>query len=152
MTQTQQAGLGGPDRVGAPRQAWAGDLALFAGFMMALIGLFHAVVGLAAILERDFYVVTANYAFSYDIVAWGWAHLAIGLVVAVTGFALLAGSSWARMAGMIIVGLSALGNFLFLPYQPVWSLLIIAVDVLVLWALAVHRPDPSTGRLERSGT
>jgi hypothetical protein len=67
----------------------------------------------------------------------------VGAVVVATGFAVLAGKSWGRVAGMVLVGLSALANFAFIPYYPFWSLTVIALDVFVLWALAVHGRDVS---------
>jgi hypothetical protein len=132
-----QAGHGAV-RYPSVRESWVGGLELFAAVMMIIIGLFHVIIGLAAILRGSYFVVTQNYAFIFDVTAWGWVHLILGLLIGLTGLALISGQSWARVVGMIIVGLSALGNFLFIPYQPVWSLLIIAIDVAVLWALAVH--------------
>lgn len=123
---------------GPSRGAWAGGLTLFASIMMVIIGAFHVIVGLAAVLRSSFYVVTENYVFNFDITTWGWGHLVLGALVAVTGGFLMSGQTWARVVGIGIVGLSALGNFLFIPYQPLWSLLIIAVDVAVIWALTVH--------------
>ncbi|QUH03277.1 hypothetical protein HUO13_22775 [Saccharopolyspora erythraea] len=120
------------------KQSWVGGLELFAAVMMMIVGLFHLIIGLAAILRSSYYVVTDSYIFSYDVTGWGWAHLVLGVLVGATGIALMMGQTWARVVGMIIVGLSALGNFLFIPYQPMWSLLIIAIDVAVIWALAVH--------------
>lgn len=139
----------------SPREVWSGGLELFAAVMMIIIGLFHIVIGLAAVLQSSFYVMV----FSYNITAWAWLHLILGLLVALTGLALVARQSWARLVGIILVGLSALGNFLFMPYQPVWSLLIIVIDVAVIWALAVRQrelpPVAETGpqhSAEESGT
>jgi hypothetical protein len=134
-----------------PQQAWAGGLEVFAAVMMMLIGLFHLVIGLAAILRSSFYVVTENYVFNYDVAGWGWVHLVLGIVVGITGIALIIGQTWARVVGVVLVGLSALGNFLFLPYQPLWSLLIIAVDVAVIWALVMHMTQMPP-RAETEGT
>ncbi|MER7078487.1 hypothetical protein SAMN02982929_00775 [Saccharopolyspora kobensis] len=119
------------------RESWAGGVELFAAVMMIIVGMFHVIVGLTAILQSSYYVVTANYAFTFEVTAWGWVHLVLGVLIAITGIALTMGQSWARVVGMIIAGISALGNFLFIPYEPVWSLLIIAIDVAVIWALAV---------------
>jgi hypothetical protein len=124
------------------REAWASGLELFGAIMMIVIGLFHIVVGLAAILQSAFYVMV----FTSGIAAWAWLHLILGLLVALTGLALLAGRSQARVVGMVLLALSALGAFLFMPYQPVWSILIIFIDVAVLWALAVRQRElPSLG-------
>ncbi|WP_295140291.1 hypothetical protein [Saccharopolyspora sp.] len=133
-----QLGHRGFHAVGRPAGGLADGLALFASVLMVIIGVFHVIVSTAVLLQGPVYAVTGDYVFSYNVGAWGWAHLGLGVLVAATGLALLGGAAWARIAGIVIVALSALGNFLFIPHQPLWSLLIIAVDVAVIWALAVH--------------
>ncbi|CAM01713.1 hypothetical protein A8924_2811 [Saccharopolyspora erythraea NRRL 2338] len=117
---------------------WTGGMELFAAVMMILIGLFHLAVGLAAILQSSFQVVTDDYIYSFDITSWGWVHLVLGVLIGLVGIALIMGQTWARVVGMILAGLSILGNFLFIPYQPVWSVLVIAIDVAVIWALTLR--------------
>jgi hypothetical protein len=94
--------------------------------------------GLVAIFENEFYVQTRNYLFQFDATTWGWIHLVLGLLVAFAGWGLLSGQTWARVVGITLAALSATANFLFLPYYPFWSLLIIAVDIFVIWALTAH--------------
>ena len=117
--------------------AWAG-VAMFAGFMMILIGAFQAIAGLVGIIDDQFYVLGVKYVFEFDTTTWGWIHLIAGIVVFLAGLAVFKGSVWARTVGVIVVMLSAIVNFAFLPYYPVWSIIIITVDVLVIWALIVH--------------
>lgn len=121
-----------------PSAGWAEGFVVFAGVMMIILGVFHAIEGLAAIVRNRFYVVTPNYLYAFDVTAWGWTHLILGVVVAVAGFAVFAGQLWARAMGIVLAGLSAVANFLFIPYYPLWSLLMIALDVFVIWALAAH--------------
>lgn len=116
---------------------WAGWSA-FAGMMMILIGGFHAIQGLAGILEDNFYAVTPNYVFEFDVTTWGWIHLIAGIIVVLAGFGVFSGAVWARTIGVIVAFLSALANFMWLPYSPVWSIIVITVDVLVIYALIVH--------------
>lgn len=112
-------------------------LVVFAGVMMILLGVFHALEGLTAILKDKFFVFTPNnYLISVDVTSWGWIHLIGGAVVAVAGFFVFSGAVWARAIGIILAVLSAIANFLFIPYYPFWSLLMIALDVFVIWALA----------------
>jgi hypothetical protein len=111
---------------------------VFAAVMMIMGGVWQAVTGLIAILENDFYVATRNYLFQFDATAWGWIHLVLGLIVALVGWGILSGRTWARVLGIALVALSATVNFLFIPYYPFWSILIIAVDIMVIWALAAH--------------
>lgn len=118
--------------------AWAQGLIMFAAVMMFVGGGFQAIAGLAAIFENEFYTVTPNYVFEFDVSAWGWIHLVLGLVVIFAGYGLLSGQTWARVVGIILASLSALVNFAFIPYYPFWSLTIIALDVFIIWALATQ--------------
>jgi hypothetical protein len=120
---------------------WAVGFIVFAAVMMIMAGVFHALAGLAAIFENQFYVTTPNYLYEVDVTAWGWIHLLGGVVVVLAGVAVLSGATWARVVGISVAVLSAIANFVFIPYYPLWSLLIIALDVAVIWALAVHGRD-----------
>ena len=117
-------------------------LVRFAGAAAVLIGAFHVLVALATLFQESYAVVLGSYVFSYDVPGWGWAHLVLGALAGLAGSALLADRRGTRVPAVLVVGASALAAFLFIPYQPLWSMLIIAVDVAVLWALAVHgRPE-----------
>jgi hypothetical protein len=111
---------------------------LFAAIMMIMVGVFQALQGLIGIFENEFYVPTRNYIFQLDATSWGWTHLILGLVVAFAGWGLFSGRTWARTVAIILAVLSAISNFLFIPYYPFWSLLIITLDVFVIWAIAAH--------------
>ena len=113
----------------------------FAAIMMMTVGVFQAIQGLVALFNDTFYVVGEKWTFSFDVTTWGWIHLIVGAGVAVAGFFLLSGATWARVVGIGVAALSAVLNFAWLPYYPVWSMLIIAVDVFVIWALTVHGRD-----------
>jgi hypothetical protein len=117
---------------------WGRGFAIFAGVMMITLGIFHALTGLTAILQDKFFVSTPNYLITVDVSAWGWVYLIGGAIVAVAGFFVLSGALWARAIGILLAALSAIVNFLFIPHYPIWSLLMIALDVFVIWALAVH--------------
>jgi hypothetical protein len=127
---------------------WVLGFTVFAGVMMIMIGIFQAIVGLAAIVHETFYRVTPNYVFSFNVTGWGWVHLVIGVIIAITGFAILAGQAWGRAVGIILVVLSAIANFLFIPYYPLWSILIIALEIIVICALVSYERGPGgmTGR------
>jgi hypothetical protein len=116
----------------------AAGFVLFAATMMILVGVFHAIAGLVALFENEFYVVARNYTFQFDATSWGWIHLVLGVIVALAGWGLLSGRTWARVVGITLAMLSAVGNFLFIPYHPFWAITVIAIDILVIWALAAH--------------
>ena len=111
---------------------------MFAGTMLIMIGVFQAIAGLVAIFDDEFYVVTQNYTFDLDTSAWGWVHLLIGVALVGTGWALFSRQLWAGIAAIVLATLSAIANFVFIPYYPFWSILVIALDVWVIWA--VTRP------------
>ena len=111
---------------------------VFAGVVMIMIGSFQAIAGLAGIFEDEFYTVTPNYIFEVDTTTWGWIHLILGLVVAFAGYALFAGKTWARVIGVTLAVLSAIVNFIFIPYYPFWAIMIISLDIWVIWALTRH--------------
>lgn len=116
--------------------AWATGLTLFAGIMMIMAGGFQAFAGVVALFKDEFFVTTPNYLLEFDATGWGWIHLLIGLLVLFAGFAVLSGQTWGRVIGIILVVLSAMSNFAFIPYYPFWAMAIIALDVFVIWALA----------------
>ncbi|MFI0448926.1 hypothetical protein [Actinomadura sp. 6N118] len=129
----------------APVSAWAVGLALFAAVMMIMAGVFGAIAGFVAILENDLYLIRGDYAFKWDVTTWGWIHLVLGLVVVAAGVAVFTGQAWARAVGMALAVLSAIANFMFLPYYPVWSMVIIALDVAVIWGLAKYSHRAASG-------
>jgi hypothetical protein len=114
---------------------------LFAAIMMIMVGVFQALQGIIAIFENEFYVATRNYLFQFDATTWGWIHLLVGLLVAFAGWGLLSGRTWARVVALTLAVLSAITNFLFIPYYPFWALLLITLDVFVIWAVAAHGGD-----------
>jgi hypothetical protein len=120
---------------------WAVGFILFAAMLMIMAGAFQAFAGLVAIFQNEFYVATRNYLFQFDATTWGWIHLLVGLIVVMAGSAILAGRTWGRVVGITLAMLSALANFLFIPYYPFWALTIIALDIFVIWALAAHGRD-----------
>ena len=132
---------------------WAVGWTYFAGFMMIMIGVFHAIAGFAGILEDEFVSAVPAvgtqaqgdvYFLQFDVTTWGWIHLIAGIVVALAGFALFSGAVWARVIGVIMSVISALIAFAWLPYYPVWGIVIIAMAVAVIWALTAHGRDVTT--------
>jgi len=111
---------------------------LFAAIMMIMVGVFQALQGIIAIFENEFYVATRNYLFQFDATTWGWIHLLLGLLVAFAGWGLLSGRTWARTVALILAVLSAIANFLFIPYYPFWALLLVTLNIFVIWAVAAH--------------
>jgi hypothetical protein len=123
---------------------WAVGLIVFAAIMLMMAGTFQFLAGLVALFENEFYVTTRNYVFQLDATTWGWIHLLLGIVLGIAGWGLLSGRTWARVVAITVAAISALANFLFLPYYPFWALTIITLDILVIWAVAAHGRDLKT--------
>ena len=117
---------------------WAGWL-VFASFMMFLVGSFQAVQGLVALFDDGFYVVReSGLVVDVNYNAWGTVHLILGILLILCGAGVLTGNVVARAVGVLLAGLSALANMAFISAYPVWSLIVIAIDVFVIYALTVH--------------
>ena len=135
---TDEAYSSSASRAQRETPGWAVGFIMFAGIMMIMVGVFEALQGLVGIFENEFYVATRNYLFQFDATTWGWIHLVIGLIVAFAGYGLLSGRTWARAAAITLAVLSATANFLFIPYYPFWSLLLVTLNIFVIWAITAH--------------
>ena len=125
---------------------WVGWI-MFGSVMMMMLGTFHVIQGLVALMRSEYYLVGKDgLTITVDYTAWGWTHLLLGAVVAGTGFAVLFGQVWARILGVIIAMASALVNLAFMAAYPVWSVMMIVFDFLVIWALTVHGGEMKAAR------
>jgi hypothetical protein len=116
-------------------------MALFAAVLMMLAGVLGVLVGIVAIMRDEIYVRTPDYLYTLDVSTWGWIHLVLAVVLGAAGVGVLWGATWARVVGIVAAGINLIAHFAFLPYFPVWAILIIALYVLVIWALAGYRGD-----------
>ena len=125
------------------RSSVAMGLTMFAWIMMFMLGGWWIISGIVAIANDDFYVVTQEWIFEFSSTTWGWTHLILGVVVLLAGFFLFAGAVWARTVGVILAGISSLVAFAWLPYYPVYAILMVTFSVFTIWALTVHGRDLS---------
>jgi len=112
-----------------------------AGLILMLVGVFGMIQGIVGLLDNDLYVVTNKWLFELDATAWGWGHILIGLVALCAGLGLFFGRVWAQVTAIIVAAFSILANFAWLPYYPIWALLVIGFDLFVIWAVTVHGGD-----------
>lgn len=118
--------------------------AAFGAVMLITAGLFQILQGIAAILRNQIYLTGADYVYAFDVSAWGWIHLVMGIIAVAVAVGVLRGATWGIVAGIVVGGLAALTNFAFIPYYPFWSLIILAFNVFVIWSLCsllVNRTD-----------
>jgi hypothetical protein len=118
---------------------WAVGGLGFAATLMILSGAFSTIAGLAALIDDEYFVVVRGYAFDLDVSTWGWIHLLLGLGVLAAGFGLFANASWAGVVAIVLAVLVAIDYFFFIPYAPFWSLLVIALNVWIIWAVTRTR-------------
>lgn len=124
------------DRYGeAPTSVGVGIGRGLAGFLLILNGIYGFVVGLAAILKGGFFTYHSGYVYHWSTTGWGWLQLILGCVLFAAGVCVLLGMLWARILGAVLAGFSAIASFMFIPYYPLWSIVVIAVDIFIVWAL-----------------
>jgi hypothetical protein len=142
MTEATRTGSGNDSTTGYTERdqvtGWTGWV-VFAGLMLVMLGLFQAIEGLVAIFDQGYYLVgSEGLVVNVDYTAWGWVHLILGVLAIAAGFGLIAGNMAARVVGVILAVLSAILNLAFIAAYPVWSIIVIAIDVIVIYAIVVH--------------
>lgn len=113
---------------------------MFGGVWLIIVGLMEFLQGLSAVLNDEFFVVGLEYVYKFDLTTWGWIHLILGVVLFVVGFFVLRRAKWARYTGVAAAALSIIANFLWLPYYPLWSIVMMAAAGFVIWGL-LAAPD-----------
>jgi hypothetical protein len=122
----------------------------FAAMMMWLVGSFHAFAGLTGIIDDGFYAEIPDYTFRFNVATWSWIHLVVGVIVVLAGFGVLRGRTWARTVGVALATLSIIANFVWLPFYPVWSIVMMAAGFFVIWALTLHGEEAARAWAEQS--
>lgn len=117
---------------------WASGVTTFAAVTLITLSIFQILQAIAAIARDEVFVSGVSYTYAIDLATWGWIHLALGVLALCIGLGLLADMTWARVAGIAMAVLVALANFAWLPYYPLWSVLVIGFSVLVIWSLTTQ--------------
>lgn len=120
---------------------WAVGWSYFASMMLMIVGAFAIIDGIVAIAKKEFFVVGQKWVFSFNVTTWGWIHLILGILLVLVGMGILSGNILARTLGVIIAMISAIVNFMWLPYYPIWGVTAIAIDIAIIWALTAHGRD-----------
>ena len=121
--------------------SWAVGWAGFAGIMLVVIGVLDIIQGLVAIVNDEFYVVAREWVFEFDITTWGWIHLILGVILIASGIGIFSANVAARTVGVIVAAVATIINFAWLPYYPLWSIVVISVCISIIWALTAHGRD-----------
>lgn len=126
---------------GGVKQGFAAGTSIAAAVLLLTVGILQFFQGISALAKDEVLVFGPEYTYKFDVTAWGWIHLILGVVLALTGFFLMTGATWARITAIFLAALSIIANFLWLPYYPLWSILIIALDVVIIWAVTTWDTD-----------
>jgi hypothetical protein len=125
----------------AGERSGAGAIAgsILAGSLMIIGGVVAFLNGLGMIIKGGFYTFNAGYVYHWSTKGWGWTHLVLGALVFAAGVCVMLGMVWARVVGVFLAVLAAIAAFLTIPYYPVWSIVLIGLDVFIIWALVSRR-------------
>jgi hypothetical protein len=117
---------------------WVGWV-LFAGVILMTTGFFNLLEGFVALFRDNFYVAgPEGLVLSMDFTVWGWLLILSGLLQIFAGYGVMKGRTWARITAIVLVVINALLHMAFMPAYPFWSVIVITLDVLVIYAVAVH--------------
>ncbi|WP_227999627.1 DUF7144 family membrane protein [Nocardia australiensis] len=123
------------------KNAVAAGTSIGAAVLLIAAGILSIFEGISAIAKDAVLVSGPNYTYKFNTTGWGWIHLVLGILILIAAVGLMTGAMWARVVAVFLAGLSIVANFLWLPYYPWWSTVVIALDVVVIWAVTTWRPD-----------
>ncbi|RVW08190.1 hypothetical protein EGT67_17435 [Prescottella agglutinans] len=123
------------------QQSVAKGTSMGAAVLLVTAGVLEFLQGISAVAKDDVFVVGLEYTYKFDVTAWGWIHLVLGAIVAIIGAVLFTGATWARVGAVVVCAVSIIVNFLWLPYYPLWAILIIALNTVVIWAVTTWNPE-----------
>ncbi|MEV8362122.1 DUF7144 family membrane protein [Streptomyces niveus] len=132
-----------PRRKGQGGTAWASGGAMFAGVLLFVDGVLAVLNGVVALARDSVFTLSGSYTYQFTLTSWGWIHLVVGAVLILTGLGIIRGVPFARPLGVGVAAISVVANFMWLPYQPVWAVITIAIGVFVIWSLLTDRPRPA---------
>ena len=126
-----------PARSAGGRHGEGQWMIIFAAVLLAVVGFFNLIDGIAAIANSHIFIANAHYVIG-DLRAWGWVTLIFGAVLVLAAVGVMAGNQVARWFAVAMIALNAIAQMFFIPAYPFWSLMIIAVDVVALWGLCAY--------------
>ncbi|MBV9090569.1 MAG: hypothetical protein JO044_11800 [Mycobacteriaceae bacterium] len=118
------------------RQTIAAGASFAAGALLFTAALLTLLEGVSAIVNDELLVIGPNYVYKFNTTTWGWIHIVVAILLGAVAIGLVMGLTWARVTAIVLASVSIVVNFLWLPYYPVWSIVVIALDIIVIWAIA----------------
>ncbi|NLG46269.1 hypothetical protein [Gordonia sp. (in: high G+C Gram-positive bacteria)] len=121
---------------GSFKQGFAGGTTIAVAALLFVAGLLGLAQGISAVANDELIVAGPQYTYEFDLTTWGWIHIIVGILGMIVALGLFSGAVWARATAIVVASLAIIANFLWLPYYPWWSILLIAINLLVIWSLA----------------
>ena len=118
------------------RQALAAGASIAAGALLLTSAVLTVLQGIEALVNNEPLLIGPHYVYKFNPVGWGWVHIVVGIVLGIVAVGLITGRVWARVTAIFMACISIVAMFLWLPYYPMWSIIVIALDVIVIWAVA----------------
>ena len=151
MAQYEESASGAFKPAAKELNAWAVGFIFLGSIMMVTLGCWHFIAGIAALVDDSFFAVRPGFALEMDVTTWGWLHIVGGIAMAIVGLTLLSGSPVVRIIAIIMTVISAIWNFYSVPYYPVWSIIMLALCLALLWALIAHGREFTEAMNESEG-
>lgn len=123
------------------KQGFAAGTTFAAAILLLTVSILTVLQGISALSKDELFVAGPEYIYKFDLTTWGWIVIIVGVLGALIAIGMFSGAIWARVGAIVIAALSIIANFLWLPYYPWWSVLVIAIDIVVIWAVASWRTD-----------
>ncbi|HET9875883.1 MAG TPA: hypothetical protein VFQ37_08960 [Mycobacterium sp.] len=133
-----------PQETRPARQVAAGSATFAAAALILVSALLTILQGISALGADDLLIVgdgDVDYVYEFSTTAWGWILIVLGILLAAVAFGLFWGRVWARVAAIVMASISIVGMFLWLPHYPVWAIVVIALDIIVIWAVSAWKPS-----------
>jgi hypothetical protein len=118
------------------KQKFAAGASIGAAALLVVVGVLSVLQGISAVAKDEVFVAGIDYIYKFDTTTWGWIHIVVGALLLAAGFGLFTGATWARIVTIIAASLSIVANFLWIPYYPWWSIALIALNIVVIWAVS----------------
>lgn len=129
-----------PQEQSSVRQGVATVTSIGAAVLLFVAAVLSVLAGVSAVAADELFVEGPEYIWQFSVTAWGWIHIILGALLAITAIALMTGAMWARITAVFMAGLSIIGHFMWIPYYPWWSIVVIALDIVVIWAVSTWHP------------
>jgi hypothetical protein len=135
-----------PHRDRPVRQVVAAGTSIGAGALLFTTAVLTVLQGIQALVDHRPLIIGSNYVYKFNATGWGWIHIATGIALGIVAIGLIAGAVWARITAIVMACISIVVMFMWLPYYPMWSVIVIALDVIIIWAVATRDTTEASRR------